>query len=148
VFEGKTRQSRGPITIYSLPNSLGHPRLGISISRKVGTAPKRNRIKRLLRESFRLMRHDLPTGYDWVLVVRPHETAILADVVSWLLIQLVLAYRVTFGRFLGGQCRFVPTCSQYAIDAITKYGAVRGGWKAVCRMARCHPWGGCGYDPA
>ncbi len=67
---------------------------------------------------------------------------------SWLLIQLVLAYRVTFGRFLGGQCRFVPTCSQYAIDAITKYGAVRGGWKAVCRMARCHPWGGCGYDPA
>jgi ribonuclease P protein component len=79
VFEGKTRQSRGPITIYSLPNSLGHPRLGISISRKVGTAPKRNRIKRLLRESFRLMRHDLPTGYDWVLVVRPHETAILAD---------------------------------------------------------------------
>jgi putative membrane protein insertion efficiency factor len=66
----------------------------------------------------------------------------------WLLIQLVLLYRVTFGRFLGGQCRFYPTCSQYAIDAVTKYGAIRGSWKAIKRMLRCHP--GCrgGFDPA
>jgi putative membrane protein insertion efficiency factor len=66
----------------------------------------------------------------------------------WLLIQLVLLYRVTLGRLLGGQCRYVPTCSQYAIDAINKYGAIRGSWRAAKRILRCHPWGGGGYDPA
>jgi ribonuclease P protein component len=65
--------------IYAKPNDLSHCRLGISISRKVGTAPKRNRIKRLLREAFRLLQHDVPAGYDLVIVVRPHDTAILAD---------------------------------------------------------------------
>ena len=65
----------------------------------------------------------------------------------WLLIQLVTAYRASIGRFMGGQCRFHPTCSQYAIEAIEKYGAMRGGWRAIKRIARCHPWGGEGYDP-
>jgi ribonuclease P protein component len=71
--------SRGPLAAYSLPNDLGHPRLGISISRRVGTAPVRNRIKRLLREAFRLHRYDLPRGYDLVIVVRPHVPMGLAD---------------------------------------------------------------------
>jgi putative membrane protein insertion efficiency factor len=66
----------------------------------------------------------------------------------WLLIQLVLLYRVTLGRLLGGQCRFHPTCSQYAIDAVNKYGPLRGSWRAAKRVARCHPFGGKGYDPA
>jgi len=65
-----------------------------------------------------------------------------------LAIGLVLVYRATLGQWLGGQCRFIPTCSQYAIDAINKYGAIRGGWKALKRIARCHPWGGKGFDPA
>src|SRR3569623_778707 len=79
VFEAKVRESRGPLTIYSLPNDLHHPRLGISIGRRVGTAPRRNRIKRLLRESFRLMQHDFPRPYDLIIVVRPHEPLILAE---------------------------------------------------------------------
>lgn len=79
VFDAKVRESRGPLTGYALPNDLGHPRLGISIGRRVGTAPKRNRIKRLLRESFRLMQHDFPRGYDLVIVVRPHPPLMLAD---------------------------------------------------------------------
>jgi hypothetical protein len=66
----------------------------------------------------------------------------------WLLIQIVLLYRATVGRWLGGQCRFTPSCSQYAIDAINKYGPLRGGCKAVGRICRCRPWGGKGYDPA
>jgi ribonuclease P protein component len=79
VFEAKTRESRGPLMVYAKPNELGHGRLGISISRKVGIAVRRNRIKRLLREAFRMMQHDLPAGYDLVVVVRPHEPLILAE---------------------------------------------------------------------
>ena len=66
----------------------------------------------------------------------------------WLLIHLVLLYRVTLGPFLGGHCRFTPTCSQYAIDAIRKHGPLRGSWRAAKRICRCQPWGGSGYDPA
>ena len=65
----------------------------------------------------------------------------------WLLIQLVCLYRASLGRVMGGQCRFEPSCSQYAIEAINKYGALRGSWRAARRVARCHPWGGSGYDP-
>ena len=79
VYDARVRESRGPLTAYAKPNGLGHPRLGLSVSRRVGTAPRRNRIKRLLREAFRLMQHDLPRGYDLVIVVRPHEPQLLAD---------------------------------------------------------------------
>ena len=64
------------------------------------------------------------------------------------LVFLVLLYRVTLGRLLGGQCRFHPTCSQYAIDAVTLHGPWRGSWRTIKRICRCHPWGGRGYDPA
>ncbi len=67
---------------------------------------------------------------------------------TWLLVHMILLYRVTLGRLLGGQCRFHPTCSQYAIDAIKKYGPLKGTWQALKRIARCHPFGGKGYDPA
>ncbi len=66
----------------------------------------------------------------------------------WLLIHLVLLYRATLGHVLGGQCRFHPSCSQYAIDAVTKYGPLSGSWRAAKRVCRCRPWGGSGYDPA
>ena len=79
VYDARVRESRGPLLVYALPNALGHPRVGLSTSRKVGTAVRRNRIRRLLREAFRLMQHDLPSGYDLVVVVRPHEPLMLAD---------------------------------------------------------------------
>jgi ribonuclease P protein component len=79
VYDEKVRESRGPLLVYAKPNELGHPRIGLSTSRKVGNAVRRNRIRRLLREAFRLMRHDLPHGYDLVVVVRPHEPLMLAD---------------------------------------------------------------------
>jgi ribonuclease P protein component len=73
------RESRGPLSVWAVTNDLAYSRLGISIGRIVGNAVRRNRIKRLLRESFRLMQHDLPRGYDLVILVRPHEPLILAD---------------------------------------------------------------------
>ena len=89
VYEAKTRELRGPLTVYALPNALGHPRLGMSVGRKVGTAVRRNRIRRLVRESFRLLQHDFPQGYDLVVVVRPHEPLILAEYQKLLMATLV-----------------------------------------------------------
>ncbi len=64
--------------------------------------------------------------------------------------MLVLAarlYQLTISPLLGPSCRFEPTCSAYFIEAVGKYGALRGGWRGVKRICRCHPWGGRGYDP-
>jgi len=77
VFDGKVKQSQGPLSVYSLPNNLGHSRLGISISRRVGTAVRRNRIKRLIREAFRL--HPQKLSYDLVIVPRPHAPRALTE---------------------------------------------------------------------
>ena len=64
-----------------------------------------------------------------------------------LLRLLVRLYRSTIGLTLPNSCRYQPTCSQYALDALTEYGAVRGTWLAVKRIARCHPFAAGGYDP-
>jgi putative membrane protein insertion efficiency factor len=62
--------------------------------------------------------------------------------------MLVHVYRATLGHFLGGRCRFEPSCSQYMIDAVRKHGAVRGAWRGLKRIGRCHPLSRGGYDPA
>src|SRR5687768_1363406 len=79
VFDARVRQSRGPLTAYALPTDRTSSRIGFSVPRRVGTAPRRNRIKRLLREGFRLMQSDFPRAYDLVIVVRPHEPLMLAE---------------------------------------------------------------------
>lgn len=63
------------------------------------------------------------------------------------IIVLVLLYRGTLGRFIGGHCRYEPSCSEYMIQAVRLHGPVRGAWMGVKRIGRCHPWGGGGYDP-
>ena len=67
--------------------------------------------------------------------------------VQWLLIGLIKAYQVVLSPWLGGQCRFVPTCSVYAEEALRRFGAGRGAWLTLKRLGRCQPWGSSGYDP-
>lgn len=66
---------------------------------------------------------------------------------KWLLIGLLRAYQLLLSPFLGQHCRFTPTCSQYAIDALRGHGACRGSLLAARRVLRCHPWHPGGIDP-
>lgn len=63
------------------------------------------------------------------------------------LIGLVRFYQLAIGPWLPSSCRFTPSCSTYALEALRRYGAVRGGILTVWRILRCNPWGGHGYDP-
>lgn len=64
-----------------------------------------------------------------------------------LFILLIRFYQLAISPYLGPCCRYTPTCSAYAIEAIAKYGVFKGGWLAVKRISRCHPWHEGGYDP-
>lgn len=60
---------------------------------------------------------------------------------------LIRGYQLALSPLYAGSCRFVPSCSSYALEAVERFGAIRGGWFAVRRLARCHPLGGRGLDP-
>ena len=66
---------------------------------------------------------------------------------SLLLIIPIKIYQIIISPLLGPSCRFTPTCSEYAVEAIQKYGPFKGSWLSFKRIMRCHPWGGSGYDP-
>ena len=66
---------------------------------------------------------------------------------SWLMLTLIAFYRTYISPLTPPACRYTPTCSQYAQEAIRKYGPFKGGWLAFKRILRCNPWGGSGYDP-
>lgn len=74
VYERGARRTRGPLTVFALPNGLGRPRLGLSVGRRVGGAVRRNAVKRRLREAFRHEKAAFPHGYDLVVSVRPHDS--------------------------------------------------------------------------
>ena len=71
----------------------------------------------------------------------------MRNFLKFLLIIPIKIYQILISPLLGPHCRFTPTCSQYAVEAIEKHGPIKGIWLAIKRIARCHPWGGCGYDP-
>lgn len=78
----------------------------------------------------------------------------LRPVLRWLLglpatvlIVLARAYQLLISPLIGPHCRFQPTCSAYFIESVRKYGAIRGGWRGILRICRCHPWHPGGYDP-
>jgi putative membrane protein insertion efficiency factor len=72
---------------------------------------------------------------------------LLAHAAAVLLAAPIHAYRWTLKPFLGWRCRHLPTCSEYALEAIGRNGAWRGLWLTVARLGRCHRWGTAGYDP-
>ena len=65
----------------------------------------------------------------------------------WLLIALIRGYQIAISPLLPPACRYYPTCSAYAVEAVEKYGALRGGWLAIKRIGRCHPFRPGGFDP-
>lgn len=71
----------------------------------------------------------------------------MKKIFSLIFIVPIKFYQILISPLLGPSCRFTPTCSQYTIEAIQKYGPLKGGWLGFKRILRCHPWGGCGHDP-
>lgn len=71
--------------------------------------------------------------------------------VSWVLVTILLLpiwiYQKAISPYTPPSCRFTPTCSEYARQALLKHGPIKGLWLAIKRISRCHPWGGSGYDP-
>jgi len=67
--------------------------------------------------------------------------------VSKIFVFLIRIYQLSISPILGQNCRYTPTCSQYSIEAINKYGPLKGAWLAIKRILSCHPWGGHGHDP-
>ena len=118
------------------------PRVGFTCSKKVGNAVARNRAKRRLRAAVDavLPGRALP-GWDYVLIGRHDVTA--ARAFPDLCADLAFAVDTLHGK----NCRYHPTCSAYALEALERHGPIRGSWLAVRRILRCHPWGGMGHDP-
>jgi uncharacterized protein len=75
------------------------------------------------------------------------EPGLLMKVLAFPFIILIRFYQWAISPWLGAQCRFTPTCSHYSLEAFQKYGIFKGLWLTCRRIARCHPWGGRGYDP-
>ncbi|MFN4894054.1 MAG: membrane protein insertion efficiency factor YidD [Bacteroidota bacterium] len=66
---------------------------------------------------------------------------------GWPLILLIRVYQWVISPLIGPKCRYQPTCSHYAVEALKKHGPFKGFWLALRRIASCHPWGGSGWDP-
>ena len=78
----------------------------------------------------------------------PRRPAVALDALPQrTLIALVRGYRLLLQPWLGNRCRFEPTCSAYAIGALTRHGALAGSYLGAARIARCHPWCAAGFDP-
>ncbi len=69
------------------------------------------------------------------------------SIFSYPFLAIIYIYRYTLSPFIGNQCRFYPTCSHYAEEALKEHGALKGIWLAVKRIGRCHPWHEGGFDP-
>ena len=72
---------------------------------------------------------------------------LISKLFYYFFIGIIRFYQMAISPHLPASCRYTPTCSQYGLEAIKKYGPFKGGWLALKRILSCHPWGGSGYDP-
>jgi len=72
---------------------------------------------------------------------------ILSSALAWVMRGLIRVYQLAISPVLPGSCRHLPTCSEYALEAVVIHGPLRGGWYGIKRIFRCHPWGTSGFDP-
>ena len=72
---------------------------------------------------------------------------LIGQLIAWVLILPIKFYQYVISPMTGASCRYTPTCSSYAIEALKKHGQIKGGWLAIKRILSCNPWGGHGYDP-
>ncbi|MBO5710081.1 MAG: membrane protein insertion efficiency factor YidD [Rikenellaceae bacterium] len=83
---------------------------------------------------------------EWQNVSKNLHTAIRRATIA-IPLMLLWIYRNCISPYIPSACRFTPTCSRYAIEALKKHGLLKGSWLTIRRLLRCHPWGGSGYDP-
>ena len=91
----------------------------------------------------------MPLTYIWNKLCQGTYTVwqLLGKGIAKAMLALIWFYRHCISPLTPAACRYTPTCSQYAVEAIKKYGPLKGGWLALKRILRCNPWGGSGYDP-
>lgn len=77
----------------------------------------------------------------------PHMMTALSKAITWILVAPIIFYQKFITPYTPASCRFTPTCSEYARQALVKYGPIKGLALAIWRILRCNPWGGSGYDP-
>jgi putative membrane protein insertion efficiency factor len=77
----------------------------------------------------------------------PRSRNLAERITAAIVLHLIRAYQLVLSPWLGGHCRYVPTCSQYAREAVERFGSVHGTWLTLRRIGRCRPGGGSGYDP-
>jgi len=148
VFKRNKRLTNRYWIVLAHRSGSDHSRLGLAIAKKrAKRAVDRNRIKRIARESFRHNRvllkgydyanHSIHYGLNWSTKSNGHTR----------MVRLILFYQRWISPLSPPRCRFYPSCSEYALDAIKLHGTLKGSYLATKRVCRCHPLSAGGYDP-
>ena len=133
VYNKRNSYANRELIMYISKNGTDTKRLGVSVSKKVGNSIVRHRLARLVREAFRLNTNHIPDG-----IIMGKK----------IVIKLIRFYQLVLSPYKGrSYCNYVPSCSQYAVEAIDMYGVILGGWLAFKRILRCNPFHKGGFDP-
>lgn len=160
--------SNNLLVLYVVKNNSDNNKVGVSVSKKVGKSVVRNKVRRKIKECYRLNKHLINKGYNIVFISRVKakdaayiqienammslfKKAQLLIIEGWIMRYIFMYIIKLYQKFISPMkppsCRFYPTCSQYAVESLSKYGVFKGGYLAFKRLMRCHPFHPGGYDP-